>query len=119
MLGQLLPEQANAPDSATTYGFAGPVTGTLPPLPSHQLLLTLGHAIKGLKDAAPCGGLDCASNATTGIHIPSAALYAATGATLNATSFVADTLTIGGDPIVFDDSTPPVSMPEPNTLVLA
>jgi hypothetical protein len=47
MLGQLLPEQANAPDSATTYGFAGPVTGTLPPLLSHQLIPNLGHAIKG------------------------------------------------------------------------
>ena len=32
MFGQLLPEQASAPDSATTYGFAGPVTGTLRPL---------------------------------------------------------------------------------------
>jgi hypothetical protein len=38
MFGQLLPEQANAPDSATTYGFAGLVTGTLPPLLSHQLI---------------------------------------------------------------------------------
>jgi hypothetical protein len=47
MFGQLLPEQANAPDSATTYGFAGPVTGTLPPLLSHQLIPNLGHAIKG------------------------------------------------------------------------
>ena len=47
MFGQLLPEQANAPDSATTYGFAGPVTGTLPPLLSHQLVPNLGHAIKG------------------------------------------------------------------------
>lgn len=27
MSGQLLPEQANAPDFATTYGFAGPVAG--------------------------------------------------------------------------------------------
>jgi hypothetical protein len=26
MFGQLLPEQANAPDSATIYGFAGPST---------------------------------------------------------------------------------------------
>jgi hypothetical protein len=43
MFGQLLPEQANAPDSATTYGFAGPVTGTLPPLLSHQLIPNLGH----------------------------------------------------------------------------
>ena len=32
MFGQLLPEQASAPDSATVYGFAGPMTGTLPPL---------------------------------------------------------------------------------------
>jgi len=47
MFGQLLPEQASAPDSATTYGFAGPVTGTLPPLLSHQLIPNLGHAIKG------------------------------------------------------------------------
>ncbi|MGD0655677.1 MAG: hypothetical protein ABSA16_15165 [Thermoguttaceae bacterium] len=47
MFGQLLPEQANAPDSATTYGFAGAVTGTLPPLLSHQLIPNLGHAIKG------------------------------------------------------------------------
>jgi hypothetical protein len=47
MFGQLLPEQANAPDSAATYGFAGPVTGTLPPLLSHQLIPNLGHAIKG------------------------------------------------------------------------
>lgn len=47
MFGQVLPEQANAPDSATTYGFAGPVTGTLPPLVSHQLIPNLGHAIKG------------------------------------------------------------------------
>jgi hypothetical protein len=35
MFGQLLPEQANAPDSATTYGFAGPVTGTLPVTSTH------------------------------------------------------------------------------------
>ncbi len=48
MFGQLLPEQANAPDSATTYDFAGPVTGTLPPLLSHQLIPNLGHANKGL-----------------------------------------------------------------------
>ena len=47
MFGQLLPEQVNAPDSATAYGFAGPVTGTLPPLLSHQLIPNLGHAIKG------------------------------------------------------------------------
>ena len=47
MFGQLLPEQANAPDSVTTYGFAGPVTGTLPPLLSRQLIPNLGHAIKG------------------------------------------------------------------------
>jgi hypothetical protein len=47
MFGQLLPEQANAPDSAASYGFAGPVTGTLPPLQSHQLISNLGHAIKG------------------------------------------------------------------------
>ncbi len=56
MFGQLLPEQANAPDSATTYGFAGPVTGTLPRLLSHQLIPNLGHAIKGqyyeMRDAA-------------------------------------------------------------------
>ena len=48
MFGQLLPEQANAPDSATTYGFAGSVTGTLPSLLSHQLIPNFGHAIKGL-----------------------------------------------------------------------
>jgi hypothetical protein len=61
MFGQLLPEQANAPDSATTYGFAGPVTGTLPPLLSHQLIPNLGHAIKGPKfDTAhdPAKGLN-------------------------------------------------------------
>ncbi len=46
MFGQLLPEQASAPDSATVYGFAGPVTGTLPPLLSHQLIPILGHTIK-------------------------------------------------------------------------
>jgi hypothetical protein len=58
MFGQLLPEQANAPDSATTYGFAGPVTGTLPPLLSHQLIPNLGHAIKGpfVGTAAAAGG---------------------------------------------------------------
>jgi hypothetical protein len=38
MFGQLLPEQANASDSATTYVFAGLATGALPPLLSHQLI---------------------------------------------------------------------------------
>ncbi len=47
MFGQLLPEQASAPDSATVYGFAGPATGTLPPLRSYQPIPNLGHAIKG------------------------------------------------------------------------
>jgi len=47
MFGQLLPEQSNAADFATTYCFAGPVTGTLPPLLSQQLIPNLGHAIKG------------------------------------------------------------------------
>jgi len=47
MFGQLLPEQANAPDSATTYGFAGPVTSMLLPLLSDQLIPNLGRAIKG------------------------------------------------------------------------
>jgi hypothetical protein len=83
MFGQLPPEQANAPDSATTYGFAGPMTGTLPPLLSHQLIPNLGHAIKPPYYEAPCGGLNCASNATTGIHIPSAAVYVTKDATLN------------------------------------
>ena len=55
MFGQLLPEQANAPDSATTYGFVGPVTGTLPPLLSHQLIPNLGHAIKGPVDDRALG----------------------------------------------------------------
>lgn len=52
MFGQLLPEQANAPDSATTYGFTESVTDTLPPLLSHQLIPNLGHAIKGPIDDA-------------------------------------------------------------------
>jgi len=47
MFGQLLPEQASAPDSATVYGFAGPMTGTLPPLLSHQLMPNLRHPING------------------------------------------------------------------------
>ena len=47
MFGQFLPEQANAPDSATAYGFAELVTGTLSCLLSHQLIPILGRSIKG------------------------------------------------------------------------
>jgi fibronectin-binding autotransporter adhesin len=52
-------------------------------------------------------------NATTGIDTPNAAVYVATGATLNASSIVADTLTIGGAPHVAANA-----VPEPGTLVL-
>jgi fibronectin-binding autotransporter adhesin len=52
-------------------------------------------------------------NATTGIDTPNAAVYVATGATLNASSIVADTLTIGGAPNVAANA-----VPEPGTLVL-
>lgn len=46
MFGQLLPQQASAPDSATACGLAEPVTGTLRPLLSHPLMPNLEHAIK-------------------------------------------------------------------------
>lgn len=56
MSGQLLREQANARDSATSDGFAELVTGTLPPPLSHQLIPHLGQAIKG-RYCGACGGL--------------------------------------------------------------
>jgi autotransporter-associated beta strand protein len=52
-------------------------------------------------------------NANGGISTPSATVYVATGATLNATSIVADTLTIGGAPHLAA-----TAVPEPGTFVL-
>jgi autotransporter-associated beta strand protein len=52
-------------------------------------------------------------NANAGISTPNSRVYVATGATLNATSIVADTLTIGGPQIGAA-----VAVPEPGTLVL-
>jgi autotransporter-associated beta strand protein len=52
-------------------------------------------------------------NANMGIDTPSAAVYVATGATLNAASIVADTLTVGGPRISVA-----TAVPEPGTLAL-
>ena len=52
---------------------------------------------------------------TVPLNTPNARVYVATGTTLNATSIVADTLTIGGPPMAAPATTP---VPEPGTLVL-
>jgi hypothetical protein len=49
MFGRLLSEPANAPDSANTCGFAGPVTGMLPLLPSGQLIRWKGQIVVSLR----------------------------------------------------------------------
>jgi autotransporter-associated beta strand protein len=49
------------------------------------------------------------------LSTPDATVFVATGATLNATSIVADTLTIGGAPVVIGAA---ATVPEPSTLAL-
>jgi autotransporter-associated beta strand protein len=54
-------------------------------------------------------------NATGGINTPANAVYVSTGTTLNASSIVADSLTIGGGPYA---AAATASVPEPCTFVL-
>jgi autotransporter-associated beta strand protein len=54
-------------------------------------------------------------NMPLGINTPNAAVYVATGGTLNAPTIVADSLTIGGVPLASANT---AAVPEPGTLVL-
>ena len=84
------------------------IDGGLTKLGDGSLTLTVAQAYTG--DTIVNQG---ALNANAGINTPLATVFVATGATLNATSIVADTLTIGGPAQVAV-----AAVPEPGTLAL-
>ena len=111
-LGAVIDTQGNAvtiTKALQHYAAGAAIDGGLKKLGAGTLTLTgtLSYTGNTLVDA---GTLNAPA-----ISTPSALVYVATGATLNAPSITADTLTIGGAPMA---SAPIAPVPEPGTLLL-